>query len=109
MNRKLLIPILLAVTAITPALADCNGRPCGVGPLRALTPQGHRGASFRPACQQHDNCYSQGPFSRKQCDDKFLQSMLSACRNSKNPAACVRRARMMHFNVRLFGGLFYRK
>lgn len=109
MKHKLLFTILIAFTAMTPALGDCNGRPCGVGPLRALTPQGHRGADFRPACQQHDNCYSRGLFSRKQCDNAYLQNMLCACQNSRNPAACERRAKWMHLNVRLFGGLFYKK
>ena len=91
------------------ALADCNGRSCGVGPMSFLTPQGHRGADFRPACSRHDDCYSSGLFSRKQCDRDFLNGMLCSCQNSKNPAACARRARFMHMNVRLFGGLFYNK
>lgn len=107
MKYRLILAFLCFCTMNSFASADCNGRPCGVGPMRWLTPQGHRGADFRPACQQHDNCYSQGLFSRKTCDNNYLNGMLSACQNSRNPKACARRARFMHGGVRLFGGLFY--
>ncbi|MEQ9407331.1 MAG: hypothetical protein RIK87_06370 [Fuerstiella sp.] len=106
--KSVLLAVLVSFVAVQPTqAADCNGRPCGAGLFNWLTPQGHKGADFRPACRQHDACYSGGFFSRKSCDQAFLNNMLCACRNSTNPAACERRARRMYRNVRLFGGLHY--
>lgn len=108
------IPLICLTFLVSAAMsasvhADCNGRPCGVGPFRWLTPQGHKGADFRAACAQHDRCYSGGGCSRKACDDAFLANLLCECRNSSNPAACERRALRMYRKTRLFGGLFYRR
>ena len=106
---KLALPalvLLLLVCSAPSASAQC-GPACGVGPLAWLTPQGHRGADFTAACRAHDQCYSAGIFSRRDCDHAMLENLNRACRYSDNPRACMHRARFMHLNVRIWGGLFY--
>lgn len=106
---RVLLSVFVLFVAVDCCAADCNGRPCGVGPFSWLTPQGHKGADFRAACARHDAGYARGGVSRKASDQAFLKSMLCECGNSRNPTACARRARSIYTMVRVFGGLFYRR
>ena len=105
----ILVILTLAMLTTDSVLAQCNGRPCGTGPLALLTPQGHRGADFRPACSQHDACYDGSGKSRRECDREYYQRLQTACAYSADPSVCKRRARRMHIAVRLFGWLHYRR
>ena len=79
----------IAEAQVSPLL---QAYPCGpdglTGPLRKLIPQGAFGADFRPACRAHDACYDTPYSNRSQCDQQFLQNMLSACSQSTHPILC---------------------
>jgi hypothetical protein len=103
--------IAFGLVMVAPALTFADDRPCGpegLPPaLRALVPQGFRGADFRPACRKHDQCYVYGE-SKKSCDRQFLNQLKNACGSSARPRACRRRVRRMYVAVRLFGRRAYR-
>ena len=108
----------IAVSVLTVfAFADISNaapirRPCGPNSLpkvlKFLIPQGAAGADFRPACRQHDACYKKGSgISKKKCDSDFLHNMLHACKSSRRPRRCKRRARIMYRLVNRFGAGAY--
>ncbi len=88
--------VILATTLVFPSLASADDRPCGPDALppalKALVPQGHHGADFRPACRNHDRCYGTPGTTKASCDRQFLDNLLSACESSKRPRSCKRRA-----------------
>jgi hypothetical protein len=97
--------ILCALTLACSVGCSSNqlARPCGPGYLgNILIPQGFCGADFRPACRQHDRCYSSN-CPRKACDDRFLDDMLGACQCSNMPGLCRLRAYQWYWQVRLLG------
>ena len=120
---------LLAAACLTGALAwapaanagcgDPGAAPCGPSwvpaPLRAvLIPQVGLGADFRPACAEHDRCYTRGyrdPNGRRpgqyECDRRFLRRLDRACDSAVFPPLCRMRARLDYVAVRLYGKLSF--
>lgn len=94
--------VAIGVTIAPASAGDAllQARPCGPdslkGPLRFLVPQGVGGADFRPACRAHDACYDTPGANRSACDQRFLQDMVGACRNSRHPLLCRMTARGMY-------------
>ncbi len=89
-------------------------RPCGPSfipaPLRIFIPQRAGGADLRPACRNHDQCYSgQRGLSRDECDQNFLQDMLSQCDCARNPKKCQRKAWMYYNLAKKFGESSFQK
>ena len=115
--------LIAGLAAAGVALAPCRDaaaqsqvaqeRPCGPDSLpdwmRRLLPQGYHGADFRSSCRGHDSCYMQPGVSQKHCDQLFYQNMLKACRCSRRPCGCRRRATVMYLLVRLTGRGAYRE
>ncbi len=97
---------LMGFTAKTAEAGCPPWRPCGPGLHNWLIPQGAFGADFRPACAQHDACYTAG-CNRKACDCQFRATMHQACECSRHPALCRMRANAYYTATRLFGGLVY--
>lgn len=97
--------------AQTPSADLLEERPCGpdslTGPIRYLFPQGYGNIDFRPSCRCHDRCYEDPNRTQKECDDKFLQQMQSACEKSGGGIGCRLRARLMYTAVRWFGAGAY--
>ena len=99
---------LLALSLVTGCCAHGQYRPCGPGFLNnILVPQGFAGADFRSACDRHDQCYSSGTCSRKECDDRFLSDILASCCCSPHNCLCRLRCWQWYCQVRLLGGLGY--
>ena len=98
---------------------DPGAAPCGPGyvpPIlrRILIPQVGLGADFRPACAQHDRCYTVGyrdaygrRTTRLQCDRQFLGNLDRACDSAFLPGLCRLRARGDYLAVRLYGPLSF--
>lgn len=77
--------------------------------LKRMVPQGAFGADFRPACRQHDRCYSACGADRKQCDRQLKADMHCACQHSKHPVLCRMAANHRYRMTRLFGLSPFRK
>ena len=104
-----------AAPAASAGCGDPGAAPCGPvwipAPLRrVLIPQVGLGADFRPACAQHDRCYTVGyrdRFGRRttrlQCDRQFLGNLNRACDSALFPPLCRARARLDYAAVRLYG------
>ena len=96
---------LVAVCSLTGCCSLSQYRPCGPGIFNnVIVPQGFAGVDFRAACARHDSCYGICGHPRKQCDDRFLQELQSACGCSRLPTLCRMRAAQWYSQVRLFGG-----
>ncbi len=85
-----------------------QARPCGpdsIPPaLKIIFWQGSGGADFKPACREHDRCYTKGSGRIKSdCDTQFLLDLQYTCQSSRNPRKCLRRARFMHWLTVRFG------
>jgi hypothetical protein len=75
------VSLLMAVGGAREAQAQLQARPCGpdsVPPvLKVLFWQGSGGADFKPACREHDRCYTKGSGRLKaDCDCEFLHRRL---------------------------------
>ena len=115
--------VLFALLFAGPAAsAGCGGpgsAPCGpdyVPPIlrRILIPQVGLGADFRPACAQHDRCYTVGyrdrygrRTTRLQCDRQFLGNLDRACDSALLPGLCRLRARGDYLAVRIYGAVSF--
>lgn len=108
--------ISILASAATVEAADyvdpySTNSPCGPndrnGLLKRLIPQGWRGADFRPACRQHDTCYTTSGTNRKRCDNSFQRSLEASCANSRNPRMCRFVARAMARAVDRYGNRAY--
>ena len=71
--------------------------------LLALIPQDFRGADFRGACHNHDNCYGATNQAKRQCDLAFRCHLIQACANSQRPTACRVLTRNMYRAVAISG------
>ena len=102
------VSLLMAVGGAREAQAQLQARPCGpdsVPPvLKVLFWQGSGGADFKPACREHDRCYTKGSGRLKaDCDCEFLHNLQAACQCSRNPRRCHRRAKIMYRMTVRFG------
>jgi hypothetical protein len=97
-HALLLTAIFLAVPSpqVLAGESLMERRPCGPdslrGPLRYLIPQQFRKADFRPSCYEHDRCYEIPGVSKQDCDLRYYKQMCAACRSSKNPNRCLKKA-----------------
>lgn len=112
-HLAILLALFLAIAAGGRCAAQDQGNcPCGpqwLGPLRALIPQGCGGGDYRPACREHDDCYTTPGMPRSVCDEQFRANMHCACENSSVPGLCRLTAELQYLGVRLFGGSSYRR
>lgn len=114
MTRLLLILLALGLTIFSAQAETWQEKcPCGPdsvkGPFRIflLPGQGHRGADFRSACVTHDLCYDTIGKSRADCDEVFLEDLLVAAEDSRQPRFARFKAKLNHWLVVHFGQSAY--
>jgi len=64
---------------------------------------------FGTACKRHDECYGTCGNSKQQCDEQFLQDLITSCRaqSPSKRAECFEKASFYYNLVKIFGDAFY--
>jgi hypothetical protein len=105
------MPTLPLLPASTRPVLDPKVPPNGCGTDHGwianakLLPQTAGGANFRPACNDHDRCYSTPFASKKACDDQFYLDMKQRCETRAfDDRQFCRAGAWIYYNAVKYGG-----